>query len=202
MARYTGPATKKSRRLGVDLIGGDKAFERRPYPPGEHGRGRVKEKEYLNQLREKQKARFTYGVLDKQFRRYYEHAKRIKGAKTGDLLLQQLEVRLDNVVYRAGLARTRRHARQLVVHGHFTVNGGRVNVPSYQVKAHDVIDVKATSKDTTPFVIAREAIGERVVPGWMDVQSEQLRILVHQLPTRAQIDTPVAEQLIVEFYSK
>jgi small subunit ribosomal protein S4 len=202
MARYTGPATKKSRRLGVDLIGGDKAFERRPYPPGEHGRGRVKEKEYLNQLREKQKARFTYGVLDKQFRRYYDQAKRIKGAKTGDLLLQQLEARLDNVVYRSGMARTRRHSRQLVVHGHFLVNGSRVNIPSYQVKPHDVIDVKEKSKDTTPFVIAKETMGERVVPAWLDVQTDALRILVHQLPTRAQIDTPVAEQLIVEFYSK
>lgn len=202
MARYTGPATKKSRRLGVDLVGGDKAFERRPYPPGEHGRGRVKEKEYLNQLREKQKARFTYGVLDKQFRRYYDQAKRVKGAKTGDLLLQQLEARLDNVVYRSGLTRTRRHSRQLVVHGHFLVNGSRVNIPSYQVKPHDVIDVKEKSKDTTPFVIAKETMGERVVPAWLDVQSDALRILVHQLPTRAQIDTPVAEQLIVEYYSK
>lgn len=202
MARYTGPATKKSRRLGVDLVGGDKAFERRPYPPGEHGRGRVKEKEYLNQLREKQKARFTYGVLDKQFRRYYDQAKRVKGAKTGDLLLQQLEARLDNVVYRSGLTRTRRHSRQLVVHGHFLVNGSRVNIPSYQVKPHDVIDVKEKSKDTTPFVIAKETMGERVVPAWLDVQTDALRILVHQLPTRAQIDTPVAEQLIVEYYSK
>lgn len=202
MARYTGPTTKKSRRLGVDLVGGDKAFERRPYPPGEHGRGRVKEKEYLNQLREKQKARFTYGVLDKQFRRYYDQAKRVKGAKTGDLLLQQLEARLDNVVYRSGLTRTRRHSRQLVVHGHFLVNGSRVNIPSYQVKPHDVIDVKEKSKDTTPFVIAKETMGERVVPAWLDVQTDALRILVHQLPTRAQIDTPVAEQLIVEYYSK
>lgn len=202
MARYTGPATKKSRRLGIDLVGGDKAFERRPYPPGEHGRGRVKEKEYLNQLREKQKARFTYGVLDKQFRRYYDQAKRVKGAKTGDLLLQQLEARLDNVVYRSGLTRTRRHSRQLVVHGHFLVNGSRVNIPSYQVKPHDVIDVKEKSKDTTPFVIAKETMGERVVPAWLDVQTDALRILVHQLPTRAQIDTPVAEQLIVEYYSK
>ena len=122
MARYTGPMTKKSRRLGVDLVGGDKAFERRPYPPGMHGRGRPKESEYLLQLREKQKARFSYGVLEKQFRRYYEEASRRSG-KTGDNLLIILESRLDNVVYRSGLARTRRQARQLVVHGHFTVNG-------------------------------------------------------------------------------
>ncbi len=202
MARYTGPATKKSRRLGIDLVGGDKSFERRPYPPGEHGRGRVKEKEYLLQLREKQKARFTYGVLDKQFRKYYDHAKKIKGAKTGDLLLQQLEARLDNVVYRAGLARTRRASRQLVVHGHFQVNGQRVNVPSFQVKAHDVIDVKTKSLETTPFIIARETMGDRPTPAWLEIVPSSMQILVHQLPTRAQIDTPVQEQLIVEFYSK
>ena len=202
MARYTGPATKKSRRLGIDLVGGDKAFERRPYPPGEHGRGRVKEKEYLLQLREKQKARFTYGVLDKQFRRYYDQAKKIKGAKTGDLLLQRLESRLDNVVYRAGIARTRRHARQLVVHGHFTVNGQRVNVPSFSVKAHDVIDVKAKSLETTPFIIAKETLGERPTPAWLEIVPSTMQVLVHQLPTREQIDTPVQEQLIVEFYSK
>ena len=140
MARYTGPMTKKSRRLGVDLIGGDAAYEKRPYPPGQHGRGRVKESEYRNQLMEKQKARYTYGVLEKQFRRYYQEASRRPG-KTGDNLLQMLECRLDNVVYRAGFARTRRHARQLVNHGHFMVNGHKVDIPSYQVSAHDVIDV-------------------------------------------------------------
>ena len=122
MARYTGPMTKKSRRLGVDLVGGDSSFEKRPYPPGAHGKGRIKESEYLLQMREKQKARFSYGVLEKQFRRYYEEANRIQG-KTGDNLLQILESRLDNVVYRAGAARTRRQARQFVVHGHFLVNG-------------------------------------------------------------------------------
>src|SRR6478672_3914387 len=153
MARYTGPMTKKSRRLGVDLIGGDAAYERRPYPPGQHGRGRVKESEYRNQLMEKQKARYTYGVLEKQFRNYYKEASRRPG-KTGDNLLQMLESRLDNVVYRAGFARTRRHARQLVVHGHFQVIG------------------------------------------------RKMRVLVHQLPVRQQIDVPVQEQLIVEYSSK
>ena len=142
MARYTGPMTKKSRRLGVDLIGGDAAYEKRPYPPGQHGRGRIKESEYRNQLMEKQKARYTYGVLEKQFRRYYKEASRRPG-KTGDNLLQMLECRLDNVVYRAGFARTRRHARQLVNHGHFLVNGRKVDIPSFQVAAHDVIDVRA-----------------------------------------------------------
>ncbi|WP_026877471.1 30S ribosomal protein S4 [Jiangella gansuensis] len=201
MARYTGPLTKKSRRLGVDLIGADKAYERRPYPPGQHGRGRQKESEYRLQLHEKQKARYTYGVLEKQFRRYYEEANRRQG-RTGDVLLQLLESRLDNVVYRAGLARTRRHARQLVVHGHFLVNGRKVNVPSYQVALHDVIDVRDKSKETTPFIIARETHGERPVPAWLEVIPNQMRVLVHQLPSRQQIDTPVQEQLIVEFYSK
>src|SRR5918912_3372071 len=147
MARYTGPMTRKSRRLKVDLVGGDQAFERRPYPPGQHGRIRIKETEYLLQSQEKQKAKFAYGVLEKQFRRYFEEANRRQG-KTGDNLLQILESRLDNVVYRAGLARTRRMARQLVVHGHFTVNGVKVDIPSYQVSAHDVIDVREKSVET------------------------------------------------------
>ena len=201
MARYTGPATRKSRRLKVDLVGGDRAFERRPYPPGQHGRGRIKESEYLLQLQEKQKARYTYGVLERQFRRYYEQAARTKG-KTGEALLQLLESRLDNVVYRAGLARTRRQARQLVSHGHFVVNGKRVNVPSFQVSKFDIIDVKPKSLNTLPFVAAKESFGDRPIPGWLQVVQANLRILVHQLPERAQIDVPVQEQLIVEFYSK
>ena len=201
MARYTGPITKKSRRLGVDLVGFDKAYERRPYPPGQHGRGRQKESEYRLQLHEKQKARHTYGILEKQFRRYYEEANRTQG-KTGEALLQILESRLDNVVYRAGVARTRRHSRQLVVHGHFLVNGHKVNVPSYRVAPHDVIDVRPKSLEMTPFIIARETHGERPVPAWLEVLPGQLRILVHQLPVRQQIDTPVQEQLIVELYSK
>jgi len=201
MARYTGPATRKSRRLKVDLVGGDQAFERRPYPPGQHGRARIKETEYLLQLQEKQKARYTYGVLERQFRAYYEEANRRSG-KTGENLLQLLESRLDNVVYRAGLARTRRMARQLVSHGHFTVNGKRVNVPSFQVSKWDIIDVKPKSLATTPFLIAKETLGERPTPGWLQVVPSTLRILVHQLPERAQIDTPVTEQLIVELYSK
>ena len=201
MARYTGPATRISRRLKVDLVGGDKAFERRPYPPGQHGRGRVKESEYLLQLQEKQKARYTYGVLEKQFVRYYKEAVRRPG-KTGENLLQILEARLDNVVYRAGLARTRRQARQLVSHGHFIVNGKKVNVPSFQVSKFDIIDVKPKSLATLPFVAAKESFGDRPIPGWLQVVPNSLRILVHQLPERAQIDVPVQEQLIVEFYSK
>ncbi len=201
MARYTGPATRKSRRLKVDLIGGDTAFERRPYPPGQHGRARIKETEYLLQLQEKQKARYTYGVLERQFRGYYEEANRRPG-KTGENLLQLLESRLDNVVYRAGLARTRRMARQLVNHGHFLVNGKKVDVPSFEVSKFDIIDVKPKSLATTPFIIAKETLGERPVPGWLQVVPSNLRVLVHQLPERAQIDTPVTEQLIVELYSK
>ncbi|MTE11598.1 30S ribosomal protein S4 [Nocardia aurantiaca] len=201
MARYTGPITRKSRRLRVDLVGGDQAFERRPYPPGQHGRARIKESEYLMQLQEKQKARFSYGVMEKQFRRYYEEANRQKG-KTGDNLLRLLESRLDNVVYRAGLARTRRQARQLVSHGHFTVNGVKVDVPSFQVSQYDIIDVKEKSLPTLPFQVARETLGDRQVPGWLQVVPGRLRILVHQLPERAQIDVPLQEQLIVEFYSK
>jgi small subunit ribosomal protein S4 len=201
MARYTGPATRKSRRLKVDLVGGDQAFERRPYPPGQHGRARIKETEYLLQLQEKQKARFTYGVLERQFSNYYEEANRRPG-KTGENLLQLLECRLDNVVYRAGLARTRRMARQLVNHGHFLVNGQKVNIPSFQVSQFDTIDVKPKSLATTPFIIAKETLGDRPVPAWLQVVPSNLRILVHQRPERAQIDTPVTEQLIVELYSK
>ena len=201
MARYTGPITKKSRRLGTDLVGNDKAFERRAYPPGMHGRARTKESEYLLQLREKQKARFAYGVLEKQFRRYYEEAVRRPG-KTGENLLTILESRLDNVVYRAGFASTRRQARQLVVHGHFLVNGKKVNIPSYRVTAYDIIDVKPKSLNLDPFVIARETHHERVVPAWLTVRPNRMRILVHQLPTRDQITVDVQEQLIVELYSK
>lgn len=201
MARYTGPITRKSRRLRVDLVGGDQAFERRPYPPGQHGRARVKESEYLLQLQEKQKARFTYGVMEKQFRRYYHEAVRRPG-KTGENLLRILETRLDNVVYRAGLARTRRQARQLVSHGHLMVNNVRVDVPSYRVSQYDIIDVRPQSLETVPFQIAKEIIGDRPVPGWLQVVPSKLRILVHSEPVREQIDVPLEEQLIVEYYSK
>ena len=201
MARYTGPVTRKSRRLGVDLVGGDQAFEKRPYPPGQHGRARIKESEYLLQLQEKQKARFTYGVMEKQFRRYYEESNRVSG-KTGENLLQILERRLDNVVYRAGFAHSRDMARQLVKHGHFLVNGRKVDIPSYRVSQYDIIDIKHRSINTLPFEVSRETAGDRPIPGWLQVVGERQRILVHQLPERAQIDVPLAEQLIVEFYSK
>lgn len=201
MARYTGPITKKSRRLKLDLVGGDKNFELRPFPPGQHGRRRIQEKEYLNQLQEKQRARFTYGVMEKQFVRYYKEAANRPG-KTGSNLLTILESRLDNVIYRAGLARTRRHARQLVTHGHFEVNGVRTDIPSHRVEQYDIISIRRQSVESFPFQLARETFGERPVPAWLHVIPGKLDILVHSLPTREQIDTPLTEQLIVELYSK
>ena len=164
--------------------------------PGQQGGARIKESEYLLQMQEKQKARFTYGVMEKQFRRYYEEANRRPG-KTGDTLLQILETRLDNVVYRTGLARTRRQARQLVTHGHFLVD-----IPSFRVSRFDIIDVKPKSIPTLPFVVAKESVGDRPIPAWLQVVPATLRVLVHRLPERAQIDVPLQEQLIVELYSK
>ena len=201
MARYTGPATRVSRRLRVDLVGGDMAFERRPYPPGQAGRNRIKESEYLLQLQEKQKAKYTYGVLERQFRRYYAEANRLPG-KTGDNLVVLLESRLDNVIYRAGLANTRRQARQLVSHGHFTVNGKKINVPSFRVTQYDIIDVRERSQKMEWFEEAQDRLVDANVPAWLQVVPDTLRILVHQLPERAQIDSPLQEQLIVELYSK
>src|SRR6186713_3545909 len=201
MARYTGPMTKKSRRLGVDLVGGDSAFEKRPYPPGQHGRGRIKESEYLLQLREKQKARYSYGILERQFHNYYVEASRRPG-KTGDNLLQLLECRLDNVVYRAGFARTRRHARQLVRHGHFLVNGKKVDIPSYQVRQGDNIAVRSTSAQNPTIQHAMEEVKGRGVPEWLSVDAGAFAGRIASLPTREQINLPVQEQLIVELYSK
>src|SRR6185295_146033 len=176
-------------------------IEIRPYPPGEHGRGRTKDSEYLLELREKQKARRIYGVLEKQFRGYYEEANR-KTGKTGEVLLQILESRLDNVVYRAGLAKSRDHARQLVKHGHFRVNGKKVDIPSYRVTAHDIVDVREKSRDMTPFIVAQAEAGSRSVPAWLETIPSQFKVLIHSLPARGAIDTQVQEQLIVELYSK
>ena len=208
MARYTGADCKRCRREKMKLfLKGSKCdgpkcpFESRPFPPGQHGRGRTKETEYLLQHREKQKARRTYGVLEKQFRGYYEEAV-TKPGKTGEVLLQILESRLDNVVYRAGFAPSRDAARQLVRHGHFLVNGRKVDIPSYRVGGGDIIDVREKSRELTPFVIARELAGSRPVPAWLEVLTNRMRILVHSLPARQVIDTPVQEQLIVELYSK
>ena len=201
MARYTGPATKKSRRLGVDLKGGDKNFDKRPYPPGEHGRGRVKESDYLLQLREKQKARFWYGVQEKQFRRYYKEAAR-QGGLTGENLLVLLESRLDNIVYRGGFARTRRESRQLVSHRHVLVNGQITNIPSYQVSPGDEIVIKEKSRGAQAIVGSLELFGARDIPGYLDTNTDEFKITVRDVPVRSQIDCPVTEQLIVELYSK
>jgi small subunit ribosomal protein S4 len=176
-------------------------FESRPFPPGQHGRGRSKDTEYLLQLREKQKARRIYGVLEKQFRTYYEEANRRSG-KTGEELLKILESRLDNVVYRAGYAKSRDMARQLVKHGHFIVNGRKVDIPSYRVTEHDIVQVREKSAELTPFIVARAEAGSRSVPAWLEAIPSQMKILVHSLPARASIDTQVQEQLIVELYSK
>ena len=208
MARYTDADCKRCRREKLKLfLKGSKCdspkcpFERRPYPPGQHGRGRSKESEYLLQLREKQKAVRMYGVLEKQFGNYYVEANRQSG-KTGDNLLRILESRLDNVVFRAGFAKSRDMARQLVNHGHFTVNGKKVDIPSFRVSPNDIIEVKPSSREMTPFVVAHAEVGERTRPAWLEVVPSKMRIIVHSLPERAVIDTPVQEQLIVELYSK
>jgi small subunit ribosomal protein S4 len=208
MARYTGADCRRCRREKTKLfLKGSKCegpkcpFESRPFPPGQHGRGRTKETEYLLQLREKQKVRRVYGVLEKQFRRYYEEANRQKG-KTGEVLLQILESRIDNVVYRAGFAKSRDMARQLVGHGHFVVNGRKVDIPSYRVVEHDIIEVRDKSRDLTPFLVARAEAGSKTVPAWLEAIPTQMKILVHSMPARQVIDTPVQEQLIVELYSK
>jgi small subunit ribosomal protein S4 len=208
MARYTGPDCKRCRREKTKLfLKGAKCdspkcpIEIRPYPPGEHGRNRPKENDYLLQLRETQKAKRIYGVLEKQFANYYVQATRTRG-RTGEALLQLLESRLDNVVYRAGFAKSRDMARQLVCHGHVLVNGHKTDIPSYRVSEADIIEVAAKSQDMTPFVVAKAEAGERPVPAWLEVIPDKMRILVHALPVRAQIDTLVQEQLIVEYYSK
>ena len=208
MARYTGADCKLCRREKVKLfLKGSKCdspkspIEIRPYPPGEHGRIRQKDSEYLLQIREKQKARRIYGVLEKQFEGYYEEAAR-KSGRTGEALLQILESRLDNVVFRAGFAKSRDMARQLVGHGHVQVNGRKVNIPSYRVSESDIVEIAAKSRELTPFVVARAEAGERTVPAWLEANPDKMRILVHALPARTQIDTLVQEQLIVEYYSK
>ena len=201
MARYTGPRHKACRRARTPLCQSKRCpVERRPYPPGEHGRGRIRESDYLIQLREKQKLRVMYGVLEKQFRNYYKEAARRDGI-TGDSLLQLLEQRLDNVVWRGGLAATRPQARQMVNHGHFLVNGKKVDIPSYQVKPGDEVTVKERSKD---LIMIQHAVDtqDRVVPGWMETNTDERKIVITAQPRRDQIDTDINEQLIVELYSK
>jgi small subunit ribosomal protein S4 len=208
MARYTGPDCKRCRREKTKLfLKGAKCdspkcpIEIRPYPPGEHGRNRPKESEYLLQIREKQKAKRIYGVLENQFGNYYEEAARKRG-KTGEVMLQILETRLDNVVFRAGFAKSRDMARQLVGHGHVLVNGHKVNIPSFRVGENDIVEIRPKSQEMTPFVVAKAEAGDRPVPAWIEVIPDKMRVLVHTLPIRAQIDTSIQEQLIVEYYSK
>src|SRR6266704_1463588 len=191
MARYTGPDCKRCRREKMKLfLKGAKCdspkcpIEIRPYPPGEHGRNRPKESEYLLQTREKQKARRIYGVLERQFHSYYEEASRRRG-KTGDNLLEILESRLDNVVFRAGFAKSRDMARQLVGHGHLLVNGRKVDIPSYRVTEADIVEVAPKSLEMTPFMVARAEAGERQVPAWLEVIPDKMRVLVHAIQARA-----------------
>jgi small subunit ribosomal protein S4 len=208
MARYTGADCRLCRREKMKLfLKGAKCdspkcpIELRPYPPGEHGRNRPKESDFLLQVREKQKAKRIYGILERQFHGYYEEATRTRG-KTGEALLQILETRLDNVVFRAGFAKSRDMARQLVRHGHFLVNGKKVDIPSYRVSGSDIIEVRPKSLEMTPFMVARAESGERPPPAWIEVIPDKMRVLIHTLPERAQIDTQVQEQLIVALYSK
>jgi small subunit ribosomal protein S4 len=208
MARYTGADCRRCRREKMKLfLKGSKCdgpkcpFESRPFPPGQHGRGRPKETEYLLQLREKQKARRIYGVLERQFVGYYKEAVS-KPGKTGEELLRILESRLDNVVYRAGLGSSRDMARQLVKHGHVLVNGKKVDIPSYRLREHDIVQVREKSREMTPFQVAQGLAGSRTVPAWLEFIPSEFKVLVHSLPQRQVIDTQVQEQLIVELYSK
>src|SRR5580765_3505467 len=209
MARYIGPVCRLCRREGMKLfLKGERcytdkcAIEKRNVPPGQHGRARkAKIVGYGIQLREKQKVKRTYGVLENQFRRYFEAADRQKGI-TGELLLQMLERRLDNVVYRLGFATSRAQARQLVRHGHFTVNGKKVDIPSFAVRQGDAVALRGSSGQNPIIVHAMEEVKGRGIPEWLSFDSGSLSGRIAQLPTREQINLPVQEQLIVELYSK
>lgn len=204
MARYTGPTTKKSRSFGESIFGFDKAFERRKYPPGQHGLSRKKKQasNYAEQLKEKQKAKYTYGVLERQFRKTFVNATRRHGV-TGEVLLQLLEARLDNTVYRLGIAPTRRGARQLVGHRHITVNGRVVNIPSYSLKPGDIIAVRGKSKGlevVTTHVGAKTNNASKF--GWLEWNIDKMQGVFLAYPQRDQIPENINEQLIVELYSK
>ncbi len=205
MSRYIGPKARVSRRLGTNIWGtrGENiALDRRPYPPGEHGRTRRRgnASEYLLQLQEKQKARFTYGLTERQFRNLYEEASRKSGV-TGEIMLRYLELRLDNIVYRAGWAATRPQARQFVNHGHINVNGKRVTIPSYRVRKGDIVELRPKTRD---FIVVRHNVDvlDRSAPAWLETTDGGQKVTVRELPLREQIDVPVREQLIVELYSK
>ena len=208
MARYRGPVEKLERRLGVDLglkgerrLAGKSALEKRPYPPGQHGQRRTKLSEYGEQLQEKQKAKFMYGVSEKQFRALFDEAKRRDG-NTGAILIQLLEQRLDNVVYRMGFATTRRFARQLANHGHVLVDGKRVDIPSYRVKPGQKVEIKEASKANPQVVRAMDLTNQTGMVEWVDVEKEKLFGIFTRIPNRDEISIPVEERLIVELYSK
>jgi len=200
MARYTGPKGRRDRRAGVMLSNMRKnPLERKPYPPGEHGRGRQRQTEFGMRLLEKQKARWYYGVSEKQFRRAYDKANRMQGV-TGENVLRLMELRMDNVIFRMGFATSRPQARQLVVHGHFLLNGRKHNIPSAILKAGDVITVREKSRDLEPI---RAAVDQVVaVPPWLEANHDNFTGRILHTPSREEIDTPVEEQLIVEFYSR
>ena len=201
MARYTGPKTKIARKFGEAIFGDDKSFEKRNYPPGQHGnnRRRGKKSEYAIQLMEKQKAKYTYGILERQFRNMFEKASRSKGI-TGEVLLQLAESRLDNVVYRMGISPSRRGARQLVSHRHITVNGEIVNIPSYQLKAGDVVGVREKSKSLA--AIQESLANSSSVYEWITFNNETKQGTYVSVPGRVQIPENINEQFIVELYSK
>lgn len=208
MARYTGPSCRLCRREGTELfLKGERCFtdkcgiKRRSYPPGQHGQGRVKVSDYGMQLREKQKVRRIYGILENQFRGYFESAERMKGV-TGENLLFLLERRLDNVVYRLGFATSRTEARQMVRHGHFTLNGRKVNIPSIQAKAGDVLQVREKSRKIAAITESLEGVVRRGIPQWLELDKDAFKGTVKQLPVREDITMPIQEQLIVELYSK
>jgi small subunit ribosomal protein S4 len=204
MARYTGPTTKKSRSFGESIFGYDKYFERRKYPPGQHGLSRKKKSSsnYAVQLTEKQKAKYTYGLLERQFRRTFVEATRRHGV-TGEVLLQLLEARLDNAVYRFGISPTRRGARQLVGHRHITVNGQVVNIPSYQLKPGDVVAVRGRSQGMDAITMHAGAKNSDVRKfGWLEWNPDKMQGIFLAYPQRDQIPEKINEQLIVELYSK
>lgn len=202
MARYTGPRTKKSRSFGESIFGYDKSFEKRKYAPGQHGnsRKRSSQSEYAIQLKEKQKAKYTYGVLEKQFAKTFAEANRRQGV-TGEILLRLLELRLDNTVYRLGLAPTRSGARQLVSHKHITVNGIIVNIPSYTLKVGDVISVREKSK-TIDMIVSSVSSTNVKRYNWLEFNADKLEGRYVEIPSRDQIPENIKEQLIVELYSK
>ena len=202
MARYTGPKTKIARKFGEPIFGDDKSFEKRNYPPGQHGnnRRRGKKSEYAIQLNEKQKAKYTYGILERQFRNMFKKANSAPGI-TGEVLLQYCESRLDNVVYRMGIAPTRAAARQLVTHKHITVNGNRVNIPSYQLKAGDIVSLREKSKSLDTIKNSLENSSDRVYE-WITWNNDKMEGTYVSIPQRIQIPENINEQLIVELYSK